>query len=146
MRREPELQGIDVEKIPSMHELPVQSAIVSPKPGSVTELDDLEVKGFAWSGGGRGIVRVDVSIDEGKTWITAELSDGKDQCYNRAWAWTFWEASVPVPAELQGKEFTVLCRAVDSAYSTQPERPEPLWNLRGLNCNCWHRVPIRHEE
>ncbi|CAE6921515.1 SUOX [Symbiodinium sp. KB8] len=141
-----ELQGIDVEKIPSMHELPVQSAIVSPKPGSVTELDDLEVKGFAWSGGGRGIVRVDVSIDEGKTWITAELSDGKDQCYNRAWAWTFWEASVPVPAELQGKEFTVLCRAVDSAYSTQPERPEPLWNLRGLNCNCWHRVPIRHEE
>eukprot|EP00439_Symbiodinium_sp_Y106_P066834 s988_g10.t4 len=141
-----ELQGIDVEKIPSMHELPVQSAIVSPKPGSVTELDDLEVKGFAWSGGGRGIVRVDVSIDEGKTWITAELADGKDQCYNRAWAWTFWEASVPVPAELQGKEFTVLCRAVDSAYSTQPERPEPLWNLRGLNCNCWHRVPVRHQE
>ena len=30
------------EKIPSMHELSVQSAIVSPKPGSVTELDDLE--------------------------------------------------------------------------------------------------------
>ena len=25
-----------------MHELPVQSAIVSPKPGSTTELDDLE--------------------------------------------------------------------------------------------------------
>ena len=37
----------------------------------------LKVKGFAWSGGGRGIVRVDVSIDEGKTWITAELADGK---------------------------------------------------------------------
>jgi len=141
-----ELQGIDVEKIPSMHELPVQSAIVSPKPGSTTELDDIEVKGFAWSGGGRGIVRVDVSVDEGKTWITADLTEGKDQGYNRAWAWTFWEASVPVPASLHGKEFTVLCRAVDASYSTQPERPEPLWNLRGLNCNCWHRVPLRHLE
>eukprot|EP00435_Cladocopium_sp_Y103_P061080 s1422_g22.t1 len=69
-----------------------------------------------------------------------------DQPYNRAWAWTFWEASVPVPDALKGKEITILCRAVDSAYSTQPERPEPLWNLRGLNCNCWHRVSVKHEE
>ena len=26
-----------------------------------------------------GIVRVDVSIDEGNTWVTAELLDGKDR-------------------------------------------------------------------
>lgn len=141
-----DLKGIDIEKIPSMQDLPIQSAIVTPKAGSTVELDDLEVKGFAWSGGGRGIVRVDVSIDEGNTWVTADLLDGKDQPYNRAWAWTFWEASVPVPDALKGKEITVLCRAVDSAYSTQPERPEPLWNLRGLNCNCWHRVSVKHEE
>lgn len=141
-----DLKGIDIEKIPSMQDLPIQSAIVTPKAGSIVELDDIEVKGFAWSGGGRGIVRVDVSIDEGNTWVTAELLDGKDQPYNRAWAWTFWEASVPVPDALKGKDITILCRAVDSAYSTQPERPEPLWNLRGLNCNCWHRVSVKHEE
>lgn len=141
-----DLKGIDIEKIPSMQDLPIQSAIVTPKAGSIVELDDIEVRGFAWSGGGRGIVRVDVSIDEGNTWVTADLLDGKDQPYNRAWAWTFWEASVPVPDALKGKEITILCRAVDSAYSTQPERPEPLWNLRGLNCNCWHRVSVKHEE
>ncbi|CAK9016368.1 unnamed protein product [Durusdinium trenchii] len=89
-----DLKGIDIEKIPSMQDLPIQSAIVTPKAGSTVELDDVEVKGFAWSGGGRGIVRVDVSIDEGNTWVTADLLDGKDQPYNRAWAWTFWEASV----------------------------------------------------
>ena len=147
------------EKIPSMQDLPIQSAIVTPKAGSTIELDDIEadrcgymkneceystfwgsslgllrvlvhagsfvifvafqlqcrpwqVKGFAWSGGGRGakresmgvgslaqfaktvgsigvwflwlnpsmpgIVRVDVSIDEGSTWVTADLLDGKD--------------------------------------------------------------------
>eukprot|EP00931_Biecheleriopsis_adriatica_P052430 TRINITY_DN30497_c0_g1_i2.p1 TRINITY_DN30497_c0_g1~~TRINITY_DN30497_c0_g1_i2.p1 ORF type:complete len:650 (+),score=127.59 TRINITY_DN30497_c0_g1_i2:53-2002(+) len=139
-----DLQDVDVEKILSMQELPVQSAVVSPKPGATIELDDVEVKGFAWSGGGRGIVRVDVSIDGGKTWVTADLLDGKDQNPTRAWAWTFWEASIPVPEESKGKELTILCRAVDSAYSTQPERPEPLWNLRGLNCNCWHRVTVKH--
>lgn len=139
-----DLKDIDVEKILSMQELPVQSVIVSPKPGTNTELDDIEVKGFAWSGGGRGIIRVDVSCDKGETWVTADLGEGKDQSPTRAWAWTFWEASVPIPDHLRGKEVTVLCRAVDSAYSTQPERPEPLWNLRGLNCNCWHQVTVQH--
>jgi hypothetical protein len=36
--------------------------------GSIT------VKGYAWSGGGRGIERVDVSSDGGKTWKTASLT------------------------------------------------------------------------
>ena len=35
-----------------MHELPVQSAIVSPKAGSIIELDDVEVPGrkYSWCG------------------------------------------------------------------------------------------------
>mmetsp|Transcript_98088 Transcript_98088/g.253651 ORF Transcript_98088/g.253651 Transcript_98088/m.253651 type:complete len:398 (+) Transcript_98088:2-1195(+) len=136
--------GMDVEKIQSMQEMPVQSVIMSPCPGDKTELDDIEVKGWAWSGGGRGIVRVDVSVDNGENWITAELKEGSEQHPSRAWAWTFWEASVSVPDELKGKELTVLCRATDTSYSTQPERAEPLWNLRGLNCNCWHRVKVTH--
>jgi sulfite oxidase len=137
-------KGVDVEKILSMQEMPVQSAIMSPKAGSKFELDDIEVKGWAWSGGGRGIVRVDVSVDEGKTWTTAELGEGAAQNPTRAWAWTFWEASIAVPDELRGKEIEILCRATDSAYSTQPERAAPIWNLRGLNCNCWHRVKVQH--
>lgn len=138
--------GMDVEKIPSMQEMPVQSTIVTPLAGSTTELDEVEVKGWAWSGGGRGIVRVDVSIDDGKTWVTAELGQGSEQPLGRAWAWTFWEASVAIPDALKGKELTLTCRATDSAYSSQPERAEPLWNLRGLNCNCWHRVKIQHKD
>ena len=37
------------------------------------------VQGYAYSGGGRGIVRVDVSGDGGKTWKTARLTDGSEQ-------------------------------------------------------------------
>ena len=43
---------------------------------SVTAGEPLTVKGYAYSGGGRGIVRVDVSIDNGVTWRTATLLDG----------------------------------------------------------------------
>jgi len=141
-----DVTGVDLDKVASIQEMPVQSAIVSPKPGSITELDDIEVKGFAWSGGGRGIVRVDVSIDNGKTWTTADLGAGSQQHPNRAWAWTFWEASVTIPEALRGGEVTVLCRATDTSYNTQPERAEPIWNLRGLNCNCWHHVKVFHED
>jgi len=141
-----DVRGVDLERILSIQEMPVQSVIVSPKPGASTELDDIEVKGFAWSGGGRGIVRVDVSADGGQTWQTAELKDGSQQHPLRSWAWTFWEASVPVPEARRGQEVTVLCRATDSSYNTQPERAGPIWNLRGLNCNCWHRVTVRHSD
>lgn len=24
----------------------------------------------------------------------------------------------------------------------QPETAAPIWNLRGVNCNSWHRVPV----
>jgi sulfite oxidase len=27
-----------------------------------------------------------------------------------------------------------------NSYNAQPESPEPIWNLRGLNNNSWHRV------
>ena len=39
------------------------------------ESQDVDVAGIAYSGGGRGIVRVDVSGDQGKTWVAAELGE-----------------------------------------------------------------------
>lgn len=81
------LEGIDVEKIPSLQEQPVQSAITFPMTGAnvsipLQELQEaiadgnkseksivaIPVRGYAYSGGGRGIVRVDVSGDGGKSW------------------------------------------------------------------------------
>ena len=33
----------------------------------------MKVRGYAYSGGGQAVIRVDVSIDGGETWTTAEL-------------------------------------------------------------------------
>lgn len=38
-----------------------------------------DVMGYAWSGGGRGIIRVEVSTDGGETWQAAQLIQDPDQ-------------------------------------------------------------------
>ncbi|KAH7462109.1 Sulfite oxidase, mitochondrial [Phytophthora ramorum] len=144
------------ETIPRDHgfplrELPVQSAITEPKNGSVHLVDDasdssiVTVKGYAWSGGGRNIIRVDISADGGKTWTPAELHEsGKRQKYNRAWAWTPWELDVEVPPGT--KKLDIMCKAVDASYNVQPDTIAPIWNMRGVLNNAWHRVHVSVEE
>ena len=39
--------------------------------------DEMEISGYAWSGGGRSIVRVECTMDNGETWTTAVLGEGK---------------------------------------------------------------------
>ena len=102
------------------------------------------MSGWAWSGGGRSIVRVDVSADGGETWHTARLDEGSEQHPARAWAWTFWSADVPVARSmlLPGRRVELCCRATDASYNVQPERAKPFWNKRGLNNTSWHRVIV----
>lgn len=132
----------------AIQELPVQSAIVQPNDGSthvVTSKSSssmIAVQGYAWSGGGRNIVRVDVSTDGGKTWTAAKLhSQAKKQRYNRAWAWTPWEIDVQVPQDAEQVE--IICKAVDASYNAQPDTIAPIWNMRGMLNNAWHRVCVR---
>lgn len=140
--------GVDPRQYVSVQELPVQSAICVPTPGSSVDEEDetVCVSGYAWSGGGRGIVRVEVSPDGGETWFNADLGRGKEQPVDRAWAWTLWTAEVPIsaPRGLDTAEKTVdlVCKATDASYNQQPESPGDVWNLRGILNNSWHRVPI----
>ena len=51
-------KGVEPTIAAPVYELPVQSAICEPKNGDAAyEGEDVEVKGYAYSGGGRGIVR-----------------------------------------------------------------------------------------
>jgi sulfite oxidase len=129
--------GIDVSKVPAMQEASVFSGI--------TGIDDagggkVDAKGWAWSGGGRGIARVDVSADGGETWSAATLTEGTDQKRGREWAWFFWEASDVKAKVGTGGEVEVVSRAVDKAYNYQPEDAKHLWNTRGLANNSWYRL------
>lgn len=132
----------DIEAHAPVQEMPVQSVITSPLPGTpVEEGEEIPISGFAWSGGGRGIVRVDVSADGGATWRGAKLLEGSEQPRSQAWAWTFWEAEVPAPSSA-AKEVELVCKAVDASHNSQPELSSSVWNLRGLANNSWHRVSV----
>ena len=57
---------------PAVQEMPVQSMITHPSPNEIISAaksgdKTLYVKGIAWGGGGAGINRVDVSLDDGET-------------------------------------------------------------------------------
>ena len=55
------------ESSPSVQYLPVTSGILDPPTGTKCEVgESVTFSGYAYSGGGNGIVRVDVSFDGGK--------------------------------------------------------------------------------
>lgn len=144
---------VDFKSAPAIQELPIQSAITTPVEGAVIDRsnEEVTVKGYAWSGGGREVVRVDVSLDGGKTWQVAQLrasEKGEEPPPSpppgRAWAWKLWEVTAPLPAEAQ--ELEIVCKAVDSSYNMQPDTVPPIWNLRGVLSNAWHRVKVKIRE
>ncbi|XP_028262913.1 sulfite oxidase, mitochondrial [Parambassis ranga] len=144
---------VDFKSAPAIQELPIQSAITTPADGAAVSRSDetLTVKGYAWSGGGREVVRVDVSLDGGKTWQVAQLRSSErgetpepSPPPGRAWAWKLWEITAPLPAEAQ--EVEIICKAVDNSYNVQPDTVSPIWNLRGVLSNAWHRVKVKIRE
>lgn len=56
--------NVDWDSMPSIQELPVVSAIATAR----AEDGQLLVRGYAWSGGGRRVIRVDLTTDEGASW------------------------------------------------------------------------------
>lgn len=129
--------AVDLKQMPNVMETAVYSGITD-----VQKSDNvLKVKGWAFAGGGRNIVRVDVTTDEGESWVTANVTEGANQPFGRAWAWVFWECELPL--HMDKDILHVASKAVDSSFNTQPEVCQHTWNVRGLNNNSWFRVRLR---
>ncbi|KAI3630133.1 hypothetical protein MIR68_011568 [Amoeboaphelidium protococcarum] len=138
----------------SIQEMPVQSAIASHQNNQIIQLsrglvedanndESITVKGYAWSGGGRGIIRVDISPDGGKSWQEASLQDRPQQEDGKVWAWTLWEAQIDLKSLNQPSELQLVCKAVDSSYNSQPETSNGIYNKRGVLNNSWNRINIK---
>jgi sulfite oxidase len=139
----------DYSKAQAIQDYPIQSAICSPDEGQVLVPDNgfITVKGYAWSGGGRSIIRVDVSMDGGKTWSEAELTPSHRSSLYKSWDWTLWQIKLPVSHLMKGDgkeaDINLVCKATDSSYSSQPESFEGIWNFRGVLSNAWSRVNVK---
>ncbi|XP_013749781.1 sulfite oxidase isoform X2 [Brassica napus] len=125
-------------------DFPVQSAICSLEDVQMVRPGKVSIKGYAVSGGGRGIERVDISMDGGKSWVEASRTQKPGRDYisehnsSDKWAWVLFEATFDVSQSTE-----VIAKAVDSAANVQPENVESVWNLRGVLNTSWHRVLLR---
>jgi len=126
------------------NELNINSAMSSPNHNETLSIakniqKDYECVGYAYTGGGRKITRVEVSTDGGAHWELAELDHKeKPTDYNMYWCWVWWTHKVRV-ADLVGcKE--IMCRAWDEANNCQPN--DPTWNLMGMGNNHAFRIKV----
>lgn len=136
---------VNLDKMPSMTEVAVFSGITElevTKKVPAGKQTTVKAKGWAWAGGGRNIVRVDVTSDGGKTWTPANIVQGEDQPFGRAWAWVFWEAEVPAVVNNNGT-VEIHSKAVDLAFNSQPNDVSHSWNVRGLGNNSWYKAAVK---
>lgn len=160
----PNQRNVDWDSAPAIQEMPVTSAITKVLVGQcVREAGKLAptalgpdaghgrqpvaVEGYAVSGGGRYISRVDVSLDGGRTWDQAELITDPSAGH-KAWAWRRWRYLGHLETHSAGgKDRHLQCRevvvkATDNSYNTQPETHSSIFNVRGNLANAWHRVKV----
>jgi nitrate reductase (NAD(P)H) len=131
----------------------VQSVITHPAHDELVSLDNdtaYTVRGYAYSGAGHKIKRVQVSLDGGKTWRLAQLDDdqedherkkvGMEQSRIGSWCWRLWTLDIQI-SDLVESGGELVCRGWDTDNNTQPQTTE--WNLMGMMHNAWYSVKGR---
>lgn len=109
---------------------------------SLKKNDPYTVSGYAYTGGGRRVIRVEVSVDSGKSWNQAKIDRmDSDNGYGKSWTWVFWKLELQVFDFLKADE--LLVRAVDSSQNIQPDKLT--WNVMGMMNNCHFRVHIHKQ-
>ena len=107
---------------PALQDMPVNSVIAKPQDhGTISLLaaGTIEVKGYALPLGDQGpVVKVEVSIDDGRTWTEAEIltTNQKDS----KWSWALWRAEVETE---RGQNRRIISRATDTGGNIQNNDP-----------------------
>ncbi|PCH42233.1 molybdopterin binding oxidoreductase [Wolfiporia cocos MD-104 SS10] len=109
-------------RVPAIQANPLNSTVASAK---VVPPNVLHVKGYAVRGPSGQVREVQVSADEGKTWLPATITYQEGR-----WSWTLWEAYVGLEQMKNARQGKVWCRAVDVSGVVQEIDMD--WNLRGV--------------
>lgn len=111
--------------------LVVKSFINAPVDGATVKTGGVRISGFAWAGES-GISRVDVSMDNGSTWVQARLGRERERY---AWQSFEYQFRIDKPGTYQ-----LLARATDDRGRQQPVAPQ--WNPSGYLWNVIDMVRV----
>jgi sulfite oxidase len=117
----------------SLSTLALNCDILVPTDGDQLPPGPLTIRGWAIAGDGHSIERVDVSLDDGRTWRQADLHRAPSK-----WSWRPWSLTVDV----QPGRLSIIARAWDNTGALQPESPASLWNPRGYGNNAWAHIEL----
>jgi sulfite oxidase len=117
----------------SLGPVALNSVILSPADGATVGAGPLQISGYAYAGGERAVARVDISVDDGRSWTQADLGEDRGD-----WAWRMWRGQV----DLSPGQVEIVARAWDTSAASQPESPGPLWNPKGYVNNSWPRIVV----
>lgn len=112
----------------------LNSEILEPDDQAVVPNGSTVVTGYAFAGDDRGVARVDVSVDGGRSWQQADLDEQISP-----WAWRLWRTTVELPPG----DVEITARAWDTTAAVQPEHAESVWNPKGYINNAWPKVTVR---
>ncbi|KAL2189518.1 hypothetical protein L209DRAFT_769646 [Thermothelomyces heterothallicus CBS 203.75] len=118
-----------------------------------------KLRGYAYAGGGKRVTRLEVTLDQGRTWMLATMSYPED-LYRLApegemlfggrldvswretcFCWCFWSLDVPLSRLRDARD--VMIRAMDESMMVQPR--DMYWSVLGMMNNPWYRVVIHKE-
>ncbi|ORY07232.1 NAD(P)H-nitrate reductase [Basidiobolus meristosporus CBS 931.73] len=123
----------------------INSAFAYPEHDEVVPVSQVSYKfrGYAMTGNGSKITRVELSLNDGKSWILANIEQQTPSPISkRYWAWALWSYELPLHKLLRCEE--IIVRAWDSTLNTQPVNIT--WNLLGQMNNCYFRLKVNLEE
>lgn len=148
----------------AIYDLNTNSAITYPQHDEMVSLDGnqntYKVRGYAYSGGGKRITRLEVTLDKGRTWRLApieypedlyrdapdgdELYGGKMDMWWRetCFCWCFWEIDIAISELADASD--IMIRAMDESLMTQPR--DMYWSVLGMMNNPWYRLVIHKED
>jgi len=135
----PSRQLEDVMATPPVTELNTNAVAFLPRNNTSAKKEPLTVSGYCYTGGGRPVGRVEVSVDGGATWRIAKKTSGEPTMQGRCYAWTMWEIVVDDFDPAEHAEVTV--RAFDTSAQGMTENPE--WNLTGMMNNAYFRIKVK---
>ncbi|KAG8360410.1 hypothetical protein FVEN_g2098 [Fusarium venenatum] len=120
-----------------IQEMPVSSAIISPWNKEVVVHDgEIEVTGWAYSGGGRWPERVEISSSGGHVWYAVPIDNLSPK---HKFAWRTFKGKVPCDHE-GWTELVVRCW--DNSLNTQPMEVKHSWNWSLHVTSSCHRVKV----
>ena len=117
-------KGEDSKSGQVVEDILVKSIITEPLDGESFPLGVVAVRGSAYAGEA-GIKKVEISVDDGKTWRAAQLIGPQEP-----FAWRHWEYLWD--CQKRGG-YTVMARATDGKGNRQPENAQ--WNVLGYGNN-----------